>query len=127
MIRNEKDLAKAIQRKEYLIELHEDLVGGVEKIKYPSSVVWASVVAALASSAFFWGSPCAAILGLTVVLPAILAVCGGVGGIVFVTLGASGTICAFKLLMQAKSIDVLNQLRDNYTLENNKLIRKWVF
>ena len=49
---------------------------------------------------------------------------GGVGGVVFLTLGASGTICAFKLLMQAKSIDVLNQLRDNYTLENNKLTRK---
>ena len=124
MVRTEKDLAKAILRRESVIDLHNELIGGVEKIKDPSAIAWASVTAALASSAFFWGSPCAAVLGLTVGLPAILAVCGGVGGVVFLTLGASGTICAFKLLMQAKSIDVLNQLRDNYTLENNKLRRK---
>ena len=124
MVRTEKDLAKAILRRESVIDLHNDLIGGVEKIKDPSAIAWASVAAALASSAFFWGSPCAAVLGLTIGLPAILAVCGGVGGVVFLTLGASGTICAFKLLMQAKSIDVLNQLRDNYTLENNKLARK---
>ena len=124
MVRNEKELAKAIQRREYVIDLHENIVDGVKKIKDPSAIVWASVAAALASSAFFWGSPCAAVLGMTIGLPAVLAVCGGVGGVVFVTLGASGTICAFKLLMQAKSINVLNQLRDNYTLENNKLTRK---
>lgn len=124
MVRTEKDLAKAILCRESVIDLHNDLIGGVEKIKDPSAIAWASVAAALVSSAFFWGSPCAAVLGLTVGLPAILAVCGGVGGVVFLTLGASGTICAFKLLMQAKSIDVLNQLRDNYTLENNKLTRK---
>lgn len=124
MVRNERELAKAIQHRESVIDLHNDLIGGVEKIKDPSAIAWASVATALASSAFFWGSPCAAVLGLTIGLPAILAVCGGVGGVVFLTLGASGTICAFKLLMQAKSIDVLNQLRDNYTLENNKLTRK---
>lgn len=60
MVRNERELAKAIQHRESVIDLHNELIGGVEKIKDPSAIAWASVAAALASSAFFWGSPCAA-------------------------------------------------------------------
>ncbi len=124
MVRNERELARAIQGKESRIELHDKLKSGVEKIKEPSSVVWVSVAAALLSSVFFWGSPSAFTLGLIVGLPAILAVCGGVGGIVFVTLGASGTVCAFRLLMSAHTIDVLNSLRNDYDLNGNILTRK---
>lgn len=53
MVRNERELAKAIQHRESVIDLHNDLIGGVEKIKDPSAIAWASVAAALASSAFF--------------------------------------------------------------------------
>ena len=51
MVRNERELAKAIQHRESVIDLHNDLIGGVEKIKDPSAIAWASVAAALASSA----------------------------------------------------------------------------
>lgn len=124
MVRNEKELAKAIKAHDSRIELQSNLTGGVSKIKNPSEVVWASVAAALVASAFFWGSPCAMILGLTVGLPAILTVCGGVGGVVFVTLGAAGTLTAFKLLISSQTMDVLTELRDNYDMEENVLIRK---
>lgn len=124
MVRNEKELAKAILAHNGRIELHDGLTGGVSKIKNPSEVVWKSVAAALVASAFFWGSPCAAVLGLTVGLPAILAVCGGVGGTVFITLGASGTLSTFKLLFASQTMDVLAELRDKYDMEDNVLIRK---
>lgn len=55
MVLNEKELAKAIMRCDSRIELHKDLIGGVEKIKNPSEVVWKSVAAVLITSAFFWG------------------------------------------------------------------------
>ena len=64
MIYNEKELAVAIMRGDTQIYIHDDLISGVSKIKNPSEVVWKSVVAALATSAFFWGSPCAAALGI---------------------------------------------------------------
>ena len=124
MVLNEKELAKAIMRRDSRIELHKDLIGGVEKIKNPSEVVWKSVAAALVTSAFFWGSGQAVMLGIMVGLPAILAVCGGVGGVVFVTLGASGTLCAFRLLSIAKTMDVLTDLRDKYNMDDNVLTRK---
>lgn len=38
MVRTEKDLAKAILRRESVIDLHNDLIGGVEKIKDPSAI-----------------------------------------------------------------------------------------
>ncbi len=44
--------------------------------------------------------------------------------VVFVTLGASGTLCAFNLLIEARTIDVLNNLRDKYNLSNDCLTRK---
>lgn len=123
-VSNEKELAKAIMRNEPSITMTSSLANGVSKIKDPSDVIWKSVASALVASAFFWGSAGAVALGFTVGLPAILAVCGGVGGVVFVTLGASGTICAYKLLMQAKKIDVLNNLRNKYNLTDNTLTRK---
>ena len=98
------------------IELDLALVSGVEKIKAPSSVAWKSVFAALVASAFFWGSPAAAVAGFTLGLPVVLAVCGGVGGIVFVTLGAKGLLCAFHLLVASQTADVLTKLRDEYDL-----------
>lgn len=124
MFFNEKDLAQAIMRGDDMIELHDDLVSGVEKIKNPSEVVWMSIAASLVSSAFFWGGAPAVVLGIAVGLPVILAVCGGVGGVVFVTLGAQGTLCAFRLLIAAQTMDVLTNLRDRYTLENNTLTRE---
>ena len=124
MIFNEKQLAKAIMDKEKSIDLHSGLVKGVERIQHPSQVVWYSVAAALVSSAVFWGSPSAMALGVAVGLPTVLAASGGVGGIVFVTLGSTGTIFAFRLLIAAQTIDVLNDLRDKYELKNNVLNRK---
>lgn len=124
MVTNEKELAAAIMRGDSRIELSDDLVDGVEKIKNPSEVVWKAVAAALVASAFFWAGGPAIALGILVGLPAILAVCGGVGGVVFVTLGASGTLCAFRLLIVAQTIDVLSRLRDNYNLEANILYKK---
>lgn len=124
MITNGKELAKAIMSRDSRIELHKDLVGSVEKIKKPSEIVWKSVVAALVTSAFFWSGAPAAALGIMLGLPAILAVCGGVGGIVFVTLGASGTLCAFRLLFVAKTMDVLTDLRDKYSMDENTLTRQ---
>ena len=56
MVLNEKELAKAIMRRDSRIELHKDLIGGVEKIKNPSEVVWKSVAALLVTSAFFFGA-----------------------------------------------------------------------
>ena len=62
-------------------------------------------------------------LGIAVGLPAILAICGGVGGIVFITLGADGTMCAYKMLAAAKTIDVLTKLRNSYKQDGNILTR----
>lgn len=125
MVKNEKDLAKAIMRGDLHIELHSSLVNGVRKIKDPSEVVWKSVAAVLITSAFFWGSGAGGVtIGFMLGLPAVLAVCGGVGGIVFVTLGASGTMCAFRLLMATKTMDVLTGLRNKYDLKDTTLIRK---
>jgi hypothetical protein len=56
-------------------------------------------------------------------LPAILAICGGVGGVVFVTLGAGGTMWAFRMLAEAKTIDVLTKLRNSYKQDGNILTR----
>ena len=116
MVTNEKQLAQAIMRGDLRIELDLALLSGVEKIKAPSSVAWKSVFAALVASAFFWGSPSAVVLGFAIGLPAVLAVCGGVGGVVFVTLGAKGLMCAFRLLVASQTADVLTKLRDNYEL-----------
>lgn len=125
MVKNEKDLAKAIMRGDLHIDLHSSLVNGVRKIKDPSEVVWKSVAAVLITSAFFWGSGAGGVtIGFMLGLPAVLAVCGGVGGIVFVTLGASGTMCAFRLLMATKTMDVLTGLRNKYDLKDTTLIRK---
>lgn len=121
MIKKEKDLAKAILRRDSRIELHDCLVSGVEKIKNPTEVVWKSVAAALVASAFFWAGGPAMVLGMMVGLPVILTVCGGVGGVVFVTLGGDGTLCAFKLLIAAQTMNVLTILRDRYILEDNVL------
>lgn len=124
MVNNEKDLAKAIMRGELSIVISENLVEGIEKIKNPSEIVWKSVAAALVTSAFFWGGASAMTLSILVGLPAVLAVCGGVGGIVFVTLGASGTLCAFRLLIAAQTMDVLTDLRNRYNLIESTLVRK---
>ena len=96
----------------------------VRKIKDPSEVVWGADFSALVASAFFWGGAGPMALGLAVGLPAILAICGGVGGVVFVTLGADGTMCAYKMLAEAKTIDVLTKLRNSYKQDGNILIRK---
>lgn len=124
MIRNEKELAKAIMKGEYIIELSDDLVSPVRKIKNPTEVVWGAVASALIASAFFWGGAGPMALGLAVGLPAILAICGGVGGVVFVTLGAGGTMCAFRMLAEAQTIDVLTKLRNSYKQDGNILLRK---
>lgn len=124
MIRNEKELAKAIMKGGYIIELSDDLVSSVRRIKDPSEVVWGAIVSALITSAFFWGGAGPVALGLAVGLPAILAICGGVGGVVFVTLGADGTMCAFRMLAEAKTIDVLTKLRNDYKQDGNILMRK---
>lgn len=124
MIKKEKDLAEAIMRGESRIEMSSELTSAVDKIKEPSAVVWQSVAAALVASAFFWAGGPALSLGLIVGLPAVLAICGGVGGVVFITLGADGTMCAFRLLMATKTMDVLTKLRDNYNLNDNTLTKK---
>ena len=124
MVTTETELARAIMNKDYRIYIDDALIGGIQKIQNPSEVAFKSVAAALVTSAFFWGGPCAAALGFAVGLPAILAVCGGVGGVVFVTLGASGTLCAFRMLMEAKDINVLHDLRNRYELKDGVLIRK---
>ena len=54
----------------------------------------------------------------------LIAICGGVGGGVFVTLGANGTVCAYKMLAEAKTIDVLTKLRNDYKQDGNMLARK---
>lgn len=123
MKQNEKELAMAIMNGDYRIELSDDLVSSVRKIKDPSEVVWGAVFSALVASAFFWGGAGPMALGIAVGLPAILAICGGVGGVVFVTLGADGTMCAYKMLAQAKTIDVLTKLRNSYKQDGNILTR----
>ena len=124
MIRNEKELANAIMHGDYRVEISEDLISPVRKIKDPSEIVWGSIVSVLVTSAFFWGGAGPMALGLMVGLPAILAICGGVGGIVFVTLGAEGTLCAFRMLAATKTIDVLTKLRNDYNQDGNRLTRK---
>ena len=123
MISNEKKLAQAIMRGDARIELSSDLSSAVDKIKAPSSVVWASVAAALATSAFFWAGAPAMALGIMVGLPVVLTVCGGVGGVVFVTLGGKGTLCAVRLLIASQTMDVLTNLRDKYKLTDDTLVR----
>lgn len=123
MVRNEKELAKAIINNECNIEISDDLVSSVRRIKDPSEVVWGAVFSALVTSAFFWGGPGPMALGLVVGLPAILAICGGVGGVVFITLGADGTMCAYKMLAAAKTIDVLTKLRNEYKQNGNTLTK----
>ncbi|MBO5629540.1 MAG: hypothetical protein J5965_10755 [Aeriscardovia sp.] len=124
MVTNEKQLAEAIMNGELKIELTDKLVSGCEKIMAPSGVVWASILSAFVASTFFWAGGSAILLGITVGLPAVLTVCGGVGGVVFVTLGAQGTLCAYRLLIAAQTIDVLTSLRDNYDLNESVLVRK---
>ena len=116
MLTDEKQLAQAIMRGDSRIELDLALESGVEKIKSPSSVAWKSVFAAIIASAFFWGSPAGVIGGIALGLPVVLAICGGVGGNVFVTLGADGVLCAYRMLVEVKTADVLTKLRDNYEL-----------
>lgn len=124
MAQNEKELANAIMNGDFIIELSDDLIPSVRKIKDPSEVVWGSIASALIASAFFWGGAGPLALGIAVGLPAILAICGGVGGIVFITLGADGTMCAYKMLATAKTIDVLTKLRNDYKQDGNILMRK---
>lgn len=124
MIRNEKELAEAIMRGDDIIELTNKLVKGCEKIMAPSGVVWASILSAFIASTFFWAGGPAILLGITIGLPAVLTVCGGVGGVVFVTLGAQGTLCAYRLLISAQTTDVLTNLRDKYDIKENILIHK---
>lgn len=123
MIQNEKELANAIMNGDLVIRLSDDLVSSVRKIKNPSEVVWSSIASALIASAFFWGGAGPMALGIAVGLPVVLAICGGVGGVVFVTLGADGTMCASKMLAQAKTIDVLTKLRNSYKQDGNILTR----
>ena len=116
---NEQELAKAIMDGESRIELDESLVSGVSKILYPIGMAWDAVLAALIASSFFWaGSSIAA--GIAIGLPAVLAISGGVGGVVFITLGAQGTICAYRLLIATKNVEVLKKLR-TYRLDGNVL------
>lgn len=103
---NEKELAKAIMTGVSRIELDGALVSGVSKILNPSEVAWSAVMSALVASSFFWAGT-SIVIGIAIGLPAVLAVCGGVGGVVFVTLGAKGTLCAYRLLIVAKDIEVL--------------------
>lgn len=124
MVDNEKKLAEAIMRGDSKIELTKALKNGVEKIMAPSGVVWASVLSAFVASTFFWAGGPAILLGITIGLPAVLTVCGGVGGVVFVTLGAQGTLCAYRLLIAAQTTDVLVNLRDKYDLNDNILTLK---
>lgn len=124
MKQNEKELAKAIMKGEYRIELSDDLISSVRKIKNPTEVVWGAIASALITSAFFWGGAGPLALGIAVGLPAILAICGGVGGIVFITLGTDGTMCAYKMLAVAQTIDVLTKLRNDYKQDGNILMRK---
>lgn len=114
---NEQELAKAIMAGEAIIELNESLIGGVSKILNPSEVAWDAVMAALVTSSFFWAGT-SLVAGLIVGLPAVLAISGGVGGVVFVTLGAKGTLCAYRLLIAVKDIEVLKKLR-TYELKKN--------
>ena len=114
---NEQELAKAIMNGESRIELAESLVSGVSNILNPSEMAWDAVLAALVASSFFWAGT-SIVVGLAIGLPAVLAVCGGVGGVVFVTLGAQGTLCAYRLLIATKDIEVLKKLR-TYELEGN--------
>lgn len=120
----EQELANTVMNGDYLIELSDSLVSPVRKIKDPTEVVWGAIVSALIASAFFWGGAGPMALGLAVGLPAILAICGGVGGVVFVTLGANGTICAFRMLAAAQTVDVLTKLRNDYQQDGNTLTRK---
>lgn len=99
------------------LELNESLISGVSKILNPSEVAWKAVLAALAASSFFWAGT-SILVGIAIGLPAVLAICGGVGGVVFVTLGAQGTLCAYRLLIAVKDIDVLKKLR-TYELNAN--------
>ena len=110
MVTDENQLAKAIMRGDSRIELDLSLVTGVEKILAPSSAVWESIFAVFISAAFF---------GFTAIFafPVVLAICGGVGGIVFVTLGAKGLMCAYRLMSAVKTPDFLNKLRDNYYIK----------
>lgn len=116
---NEQELAKAIMNCETRIELNEYLVNGVSKILYPSEIAWDAVMAALVASSFFWAGT-SILVGIAIGLPAVLAVCGGVGGVVFITLGAQGTLCAYRLLIATKDIEVLKKLR-TYELNGNML------
>ncbi len=52
MITNEKELVKAIMRRDTTILLTKDLASSVGKIISPSEVVFKSVLAALVASAF---------------------------------------------------------------------------
>lgn len=114
---DEQELARAIMDGESRIELDESLISGVSKILNPSEVAWDAVLAALVASSFFWAGT-SILVGIAIGLPAVLAVCGGVGGVVFVTLGAQGTLCAYRLLIAAKDIEVLKKLR-KYELNEN--------
>ncbi len=124
MVKDEKELAQAIMRGDNKIELTDTLASGIKRILSPSDVVWTSVLSAFVASTFFWAGGSAILLGITIGLPAVLAVCGGVGGVVFVTLGAQGTLCAYRLLISAQTTDVLTNLRDKYNIKENMLIHK---
>lgn len=102
-----------------IIELYEDLIGGVEKIKKAPEVARKSVAVALITSVFFRGRTTAAMFGMVV-----LAICRGVGEIVFVAFGTSRTFLHSSYFFVAKTIYVFADLRDKYDMNDNILTRK---
>ena len=106
---NEQELAKAIMNGESRIELTESMVSGVSKILNPSEEAWEAVLPALIAVSFFWAGTSIIDSG-----PCHWIAC------IFVTLGAKGTLCAYRLLIVTKDIEVLKRLR-TYELEGNVL------
>lgn len=121
LVTYEKQLAEAVMNGETKIELTDKLVGGCEKIMAPSDIVWASILSALVASILLGGA-CGfeILLGVTILLPTVPSVCSGVGSAVFV-IGAQGTLCAFRWLVTAQTMDVLTELRANFFF-NEKIL-----
>lgn len=118
MVEKEQDLAKAIMRGDSLVEISENLVDGVAKIKAPTDAVWKSITGGeLRALALCY------VCQPGIVLNVLPAVCAGYGNIANI-LGASGTLCAVKLFLSTHTMGILTDLRNRYELSSNVLKRK---
>ncbi len=119
MINEERDLAKAIQNNDVIINISEGLCRVIAKINEPSAIVWLSVTGAIATILLTVGK------GIVVLfVPGSFSVLFTISGVTLAVLGLKGMLFALKLAHSAGGVDILTQLRDRYVLDIDNRVLK---